>query len=47
MLDLAFGCSDTSRLGCQVRLATHMQGLVISIPAQANNIMDHIPFPDQ
>jgi ferredoxin len=47
MLDLAYGCTDTSRLGCQVKLATHMEGMVISIPSQANNLMDHIPFPDQ
>ena len=47
MLDLAYGCSDTSRLGCQVKLTTQMEGMVISIPSQANNLMDHIPFPDQ
>mmetsp|Transcript_52247 Transcript_52247/g.76522 ORF Transcript_52247/g.76522 Transcript_52247/m.76522 type:complete len:213 (-) Transcript_52247:428-1066(-) len=47
MLDLAYGSGDTSRLGCQLKLTVEMQGLVVSIPAQAHNIMDHIPFPDR
>jgi hypothetical protein len=46
MLDLSYGSCDTSRLGCQLKLRDDMQGLVVTVPAQANNLMDHIPFPD-
>ena len=46
MLDLAHGRCETSRLGCQLTLAAHMQGMVVCIPDGSNNLMDHIPFPD-
>lgn len=32
MLDLAFGLTDTSRLGCQVIVTKDMDGLEISVP---------------
>jgi ferredoxin len=47
MLDLAFEPTDSSRLGCQLRLAPHLDGLVVAVPAGAHNHMDHIPFPDR
>eukprot|EP00304_Pavlova_gyrans_P008549 CAMPEP_0206045454 /NCGR_PEP_ID=MMETSP1466-20131121/15964_1 /ASSEMBLY_ACC=CAM_ASM_001126 /TAXON_ID=44452 /ORGANISM="Pavlova gyrans, Strain CCMP608" /LENGTH=233 /DNA_ID=CAMNT_0053420393 /DNA_START=70 /DNA_END=771 /DNA_ORIENTATION=- len=46
MLDLAFEPQDTSRLGCQIRLSPDLDGMVVRIPMGANNMMDHIPFPD-
>ncbi|XP_052807825.1 adrenodoxin-like protein 2, mitochondrial [Mya arenaria] len=33
MLDLAYGITDTSRLGCQVIVSKDMEGLVVSVPA--------------
>lgn len=47
MLDLAHGRSETSRLGCQVTLTAHMEGMVVCIPDGCNNLMDHIPFKDK
>ncbi len=32
MLDLAFGLSKTSRLGCQIIVSEEMDGLVVSLP---------------
>ena len=46
MLDLAYGRSDASRLGCQLVLAPALRGLVVHIPGGVNNMMDHIPFED-
>ncbi|KAJ2842280.1 mitochondrial matrix iron-sulfur protein [Coemansia brasiliensis] len=37
MLDLAFGLTDTSRLGCQVELTPEMEGMVIKLPAATRN----------
>ncbi|XP_052229672.1 adrenodoxin-like [Dreissena polymorpha] len=33
MLDLAFGLTDTSRLGCQIVVTKDMDGLVVKVPA--------------
>ncbi|KAK3098870.1 hypothetical protein FSP39_023856 [Pinctada imbricata] len=33
MLDLAYGLTDTSRLGCQVLVTKDMDGLVVEVPA--------------
>lgn len=38
MLDLAWGLTDTSRLGCQIRLTPKMQGLVVTIPQQTRHL---------
>ncbi len=35
MLDLAFGLSRTSRLGCQIMLNADLDGLVVSLPPVA------------
>ncbi|KAL1524821.1 hypothetical protein AB1Y20_019701 [Prymnesium parvum] len=44
MLDLAFEPRRTSRLGCQIVLRPELEGLVVAVPSQANNLFDHIPF---
>lgn len=38
MLDLAAGVTRTSRLSCQILLTTELDGLVVSIPGQANDM---------
>ncbi len=37
MLDLAFGLSKTSRLGCQIRMTESLDGLVVTLPAGTKN----------
>ncbi|KAG0012274.1 hypothetical protein BGZ80_000076, partial [Entomortierella chlamydospora] len=37
MLDLAFGLTDTSRLGCQVLMNKELDGIVAKIPAITRN----------
>ncbi|KAF9190620.1 hypothetical protein BGZ51_008367 [Haplosporangium sp. Z 767] len=37
MLDLAFGLTDTSRLGCQVLMSKELDGIVAKIPAATRN----------
>lgn len=32
MLDLAFGLTKTSRLGCQIRMAPELDGLTVKLP---------------
>lgn len=39
MLDLAFGLSQTSRLGCQIIMTKDLDGLVVSLPAATRNMM--------
>ena len=39
MLDLAFGLTKTSRLGCQIILTEALDGLVVSLPEGTNNMM--------
>lgn len=39
MLDLAFGLTKTSRLGCQIIVSDEIDGLVVSLPATTRNIM--------
>ncbi|KAF9368897.1 hypothetical protein CPC16_004944 [Podila verticillata] len=38
MLDLAFGLSDTSRLGCQVLMTKELAGLTAKIPSATRNM---------
>ena len=47
MLDLAYDRRDESRLGCQLKMAPELNGLVLRIPSAANNLFDHIPFEDR
>lgn len=38
MLDLAFGLTETSRLGCQVKMARALDGLVVRLPSMTRNL---------
>ena len=44
MIELAYEPNDTSRLGCQLRLSSQLEGMTVVIPGGANNMFDHIPF---
>jgi 2Fe-2S ferredoxin len=37
MLDLAFGLTQTSRLGCQIVMTDDLDGLVVKLPAATRN----------
>ena len=37
MLDLAFGLTDTSRLGCQVCMSKALDGVVVKVPEGVND----------
>lgn len=39
MLDLAYGITKTSRLGCQILLTEDLDGLVVTLPAETRNMM--------
>ena len=39
MLDLAFGLTETSRLGCQIVITDALDGLVVKLPAATRNMM--------
>lgn len=39
MLDLAFGLTHTSRLGCQIIITEELDGLVVSLPSATRNMM--------
>ena len=39
MLDLAFGLTETSRLGCQIVMTPALDGLVVKLPAGTRNMM--------
>jgi 2Fe-2S ferredoxin len=39
MLDLAFGLTQTSRLGCQIIMTEELDGLVVSLPAATRNML--------
>jgi len=39
MLDLAFGLTRTSRLGCQIIMSDELNGLTVQLPASTNNMM--------
>jgi ferredoxin len=47
MLDMAFGLTETSRLGCQVKLSPLLEGCDVKIPAATRNMMvdGHKPKP--
>ncbi|KAJ4379489.1 mitochondrial matrix iron-sulfur protein [Neurospora sp. IMI 360204] len=38
MLDLAFGLTETSRLGCQVHMTKELDGLVVKLPSMTRNL---------
>ena len=39
MLDLAFGLTSTSRLGCQIIMREELDGLTVSLPKATRNMM--------
>ncbi|MCX7337868.1 MAG: ferredoxin family 2Fe-2S iron-sulfur cluster binding protein [Alphaproteobacteria bacterium] len=39
MLDLAFGLTHTSRLGCQIIITDELDGLTVRLPAGTRNMM--------
>jgi len=39
MLDLAFGLTHTSRLGCQIMMSDALDGLKVTLPAATRNMM--------
>jgi 2Fe-2S ferredoxin len=38
MLDLAFGLTPTSRLGCQIIMTEDLDGLTLEVPDQTRNV---------
>ncbi len=40
MLDLAFGLTETSRLGCQIVMTETLDGLVVKLPAGSRNLLN-------
>ncbi|KAK9457512.1 Adrenodoxin, mitochondrial [Dipodascopsis uninucleata] len=38
MLDLAFGLTETSRLGCQVKMTKDIDGIVVALPQMTRNL---------
>ncbi|KAG7380522.1 Adrenodoxin, mitochondrial [Phytophthora pseudosyringae] len=39
MLDLAWGLTDTSRLGCQISVTKEMEGMTVRIPDESDDLM--------
>lgn len=39
MLDLAFGLTRTSRLGCQIVMTEALDGLVVNLPESTRNLL--------
>ena len=39
MLDLAFGLTRTSRLGCQIIMSDELDGLTVTLPSETRNMM--------
>ena len=39
MLDLAFGLTKTSRLGCQIIITEELDGLTVTLPQATRNMM--------
>jgi 2Fe-2S ferredoxin len=40
MLDLAFGLTKTSRLGCQIVMCPEFDGLVVRLPKEVRNLLE-------
>lgn len=39
MLDLAWGLTKTSRLGCQIIITEELDGLTVSLPTEVHNAL--------
>ena len=37
MLDLAYGLTETSRLGCQVKMEKELDGIIVNVPESIND----------
>jgi ferredoxin, 2Fe-2S len=40
MLDLAFGLTQTSRLGCQIIMTEELDGLTVKLPSATRNLLN-------
>ena len=40
MLDLAFGLTQTSRLGCQIIMTEELDGLTVALPQATRNLLN-------
>jgi 2Fe-2S ferredoxin len=40
MLDLAFGLTHTSRLGCQIKVTEELHGMTVALPKETHNAME-------
>ncbi|KAK2545485.1 adrenodoxin [Columba livia] len=47
MLDLAYGLTETSRLGCQVRMKKWMDGLTVRVPMDVSDIRRQLGAGEQ
>ncbi|XP_053229499.1 adrenodoxin-like [Podarcis raffonei] len=47
MLDLAYGLTETSRLGCQVRVKNWMDGLTVQVPTDVSDIRRELEVEKQ
>uniref|UniRef100_A0A8D0BFK2 2Fe-2S ferredoxin-type domain-containing protein n=1 Tax=Salvator merianae TaxID=96440 RepID=A0A8D0BFK2_SALMN len=47
MLDLAFGLTNTSRLGCQVHVQKWMDGLMVQVPTEVSDIRNELEAEKQ
>ena len=47
MLDMAFGLTETSRLGCQITVTEEMEGVTLEMPKATRNfyVDGHVPKP--
>ncbi len=39
MLDMAFGLTPTSRLGCQIEITEALDGITVRLPAETRNML--------
>jgi 2Fe-2S ferredoxin len=40
MLDLTYGLTRTSRLGCQIRMTADLDGLTVALPSETHNMLE-------
>jgi 2Fe-2S ferredoxin len=40
LLDLTYGVTGTSRLGCQISIKNDLDGLIVKLPPSTRNMMD-------
>lgn len=46
MLDLAFGLTETSRLGCQIKMTKDIDGIVVKLPSMTRNMQAGVSGTD-